>query len=356
MKESISQEALVHVGVWCLGEFGDHLINGRAVGLDNQPIRVSGADVLDLLSDIMRKPRHTEKSSVLLLVTGALIKLTTRCPTEFDRIHKMLRRFECSVNLDLQQRACEFLEIMEKEWGGDRAGILDRMPVAEAASHDDRAVGDVSIGEVPPSSQVSRPNMQTASPQTDLVDLDDLLDGPVVPRQQVQPAAPVESAVDLLNLLGTGPAQPAPLPSASGSNLLDDMFGGQSPMPTVSTPPQPKVHEFLAFDTGGLRINFACTADTSSGRTVTAKFMNTHQFPMMNFVFEAAVPKYVQLSMQPATSSVLLPGSHDVTQVMKITNSTNGEKPVLMKLRICYNLNGSVMQEMAQVGQFPPGF
>ena len=41
MKESLSQEALVHVGVWCLGEFGDHLVSGKAVGPDNQPIRVT---------------------------------------------------------------------------------------------------------------------------------------------------------------------------------------------------------------------------------------------------------------------------------------------------------------------------
>ena len=41
MKESLSQEALVHVGVWCLGEFGDHLVSGKALGPDNQPIRVT---------------------------------------------------------------------------------------------------------------------------------------------------------------------------------------------------------------------------------------------------------------------------------------------------------------------------
>merc|ERR1719343_1306506 len=41
MKESLSQEALVHVGIWCLGEFGDHLVSGRAVGPDGQSIRVT---------------------------------------------------------------------------------------------------------------------------------------------------------------------------------------------------------------------------------------------------------------------------------------------------------------------------
>ena len=40
------QEALVHVGVWCLGEFGDLLVGGNAVGPDDQPISVS-ASALD---------------------------------------------------------------------------------------------------------------------------------------------------------------------------------------------------------------------------------------------------------------------------------------------------------------------
>ncbi len=37
------QEALVHVGVWCLGEFGDLLVGGNAVGPNDQPISVSAS-------------------------------------------------------------------------------------------------------------------------------------------------------------------------------------------------------------------------------------------------------------------------------------------------------------------------
>jgi AP-1 complex subunit gamma-1 len=83
MKESQTQEALVHVGVWCLGEFGDHLVSGRAVGPDNQPIHVLPADVLDLLQDIIRKPPNPEKAhQTHAFVAAALVKLVTRCPGE----------------------------------------------------------------------------------------------------------------------------------------------------------------------------------------------------------------------------------------------------------------------------------
>jgi len=177
MKESLVQEALVHVGVWCLGEFGDHLVSGRAVGPDNQPIHVVPSDVLDLLQDVVRKPPNPDKAHVThALVAAALIKLVTRCPSEFERIRKLLRRFECSLHVDLQQRSCEFLELLESEWDASRAGILDRMPVSEKeiAGAESRAVGDSCIDEVPTAS--GRPSAPKKG-GGDLLDLNDLLDG-----------------------------------------------------------------------------------------------------------------------------------------------------------------------------------
>eukprot|EP00420_Gonyaulax_spinifera_P016292 CAMPEP_0197896444 /NCGR_PEP_ID=MMETSP1439-20131203/39919_1 /TAXON_ID=66791 /ORGANISM="Gonyaulax spinifera, Strain CCMP409" /LENGTH=60 /DNA_ID=CAMNT_0043516971 /DNA_START=60 /DNA_END=239 /DNA_ORIENTATION=+ len=60
---------------------------------------------------------------------------------------------------------------------------------------------------------------------------------------------------------------------------------------------------------------------------------------MTNFVFEAAVPKFVRLVMQPATGQVLPPHMDAVTQSMSVVNSAAGEKGLLMKLRIGYVLN-----------------
>jgi len=87
-----------------------------------------------------------------------------------------------------------------------------------------------------------------------------------------------------------------------------------------------------------------------------AKFANSLDVPMTNFVFEAAVPKYVRLNMQPATGQVLPPHTDVVTQTMSVVNTTNGEKGLLMKLRIQYMVNGQQVQEMGQVGNFPPGY
>ena len=363
MKESLTQEALVHVGVWCLGEFGDHLVSGRAVGPDNQPIRVTPGDVLDLLHDVVRKPPTADKASAThCLVAAALIKLVTRCPSEFDRIKKLLRRFDCSLHVDLQQRSCEFLELLSSEWDSHRTGILDRMPVPEReiGGAESRDVGDASIDEVP-SGGARAP---AGGGGKDLLDLNDLLDAPA---SQPSGPAPVAAAAassgggggDLLDLLdgGGGAAAPAPAAGAAGGDLgLLDIFGGGA---EPAAPAQPQAQEaapMVAFEKNGLKVTFFPRKEANGSVTVLAKFANSLNVPMTNFVFEAAVPKYCNLNIQPATGQVLPPQTDLVTQTMSCVNSTNGEKGLLMKLRIGYVCNGTPVQEMGQVGGFPPGY
>mmetsp|Transcript_58552 Transcript_58552/g.130822 ORF Transcript_58552/g.130822 Transcript_58552/m.130822 type:complete len:832 (+) Transcript_58552:32-2527(+) len=369
MKESLTQEALVHVGVWCLGEFGDHLVSGRAVGPDNQPIRVTPADVLDLLYDVVRKPPTAEKaSSTHCLVAAALIKLVTRCPSEFERIKKLLRRFDTSLHVDLQQRSCEFLELLGSEWDTHRAGILDRMPVPEReiGGAESRDVGDASIDEVP-----SGGARASAGGGKDLLDLNDLLDAPA---SQPAPAAAAPAVGggsgggggggggDLLDLLdlsdGGGGAAPAPVASgAPGGDLgLLDIFGAGGAAPTAPAPAAQEAAPMVAFEKNGLKVTFFPRKEANGSVTVLAKFANTLNVPMTNFNFEAAVPKYCNLNIQPATGQVLPPQTDLVTQTMNCVNSTNGEKGLLMKLRIGYMCNGTPVQEMGQVGGFPPGY
>eukprot|EP00916_Digyalum_oweni_P023619 GHVL01039197.1.p1 GENE.GHVL01039197.1~~GHVL01039197.1.p1 ORF type:complete len:548 (-),score=69.52 GHVL01039197.1:803-2446(-) len=86
MKESLAQEALMIVGTWCIGEFGDLLVKGDAVGPDSQPIKVETSDVLDLLHEVGKKGISESKISRRGDVIGeylitSLMKLVTRLPT-----------------------------------------------------------------------------------------------------------------------------------------------------------------------------------------------------------------------------------------------------------------------------------
>ncbi|SOV83216.1 AP-1 complex subunit gamma, putative [Plasmodium reichenowi] len=55
IKENLDQYALIQVGIWCIGEFGDLLIQEKNVGPDEELITVTHEDVFDLLDKIIIK-------------------------------------------------------------------------------------------------------------------------------------------------------------------------------------------------------------------------------------------------------------------------------------------------------------
>merc|ERR1719162_1326393 len=134
-----------------------------------------------------------------------------------------------------------------------------------------------------------------------------------------------------------------------------DIFGGGAPAPAAAAPTE--LPPMDVYDKSGLKIQFIVRRDAATNTTsVLARFGNMSSMPMTNFVFEAAVPKYLQLKMEPASSQVLAAQSTNVSQNMAVVNTTNGEKPLLMKLRIGYEHNGAPIAEMAQVANFPAGY
>ena len=73
---------------------------------------------------------------------------------------------------------------------------------------------------------------------------------------------------------------------------------------------------------------------------------------------QAAVPKFMQLKLDPATSSVLpAGGGGGVSQALHVTNSMHGQKPLVMRLRISYTgADGAPVTEQGEVSNFPPGY
>ena len=69
---------------------------------------------------------------------------------------------------------------------------------------------------------------------------------------------------------------------------------------------------------------------------------------------QVAVPKYMQLRLDPASGNTLSAGSR-VTQQIHVTNSQQGTKALALRLRIAYSQNGSQRQEQVEVRDIPPG-
>ena len=84
---------------------------------------------------------------------------------------------------------------------------------------------------------------------------------------------------------------------------------------------------------------------TPSQTHILCRYFNMTGNPFSDFVLQAAVPKYMKLEMQPPSSTSLTAYSNgNVTQEIRINNTLQGEKPVMLKLKIVYKVNGQQVQ------------
>ena len=71
---------------------------------------------------------------------------------------------------------------------------------------------------------------------------------------------------------------------------------------------------------------------------------------------QCAVPKYLQLRMEPASGNALPPNSGaQISQRITLTNTLHGQKPLMMRLKIDFVLNETPKSDMIEVRNFPAG-
>lgn len=58
----------------------------------------------------------------------ALSKLTIRLPDQQERINELVSLFQDHMNIEIQQRACEFLKLSESKWDGERNALYEPIP------------------------------------------------------------------------------------------------------------------------------------------------------------------------------------------------------------------------------------
>jgi len=115
---------------------------------------------------------------------------------------------------------------------------------------------------------------------------------------------------------------------------------------------------FTAFNKNGLLITFTCSKDPAnpSVTSIETTFTNSTPAPIGNLNFQVAVPKYMKLQMSPASSTTVPPNNAgNATQIFKVANSMQGQKGVLVRIKLDYSVNGQMLSETGQVDQFPAG-
>jgi AP-1 complex subunit gamma-1 len=211
LRENITQEGLAKVGLWCMGEFGSQLVSGKAISSDNTPIRVSEKEVMALIEKILT--RFNVSELVREYALNALIKLYTKFLSSRDHIRALIDSQTTSAMIEVQQRACEYLQLLDGDWDDARASILEPIPLSKIVDFANKQVGDTTIWEVPPN--VERKS-DTSSTTTSTAGSDLLEEGPIVstsnnnnqPKQTSDLSAGA-SLLDDINLIST-PIQTQP--------------------------------------------------------------------------------------------------------------------------------------------------
>ncbi|XP_045381200.1 AP-1 complex subunit gamma-like 2 isoform X1 [Lemur catta] len=347
LAEDISQQPLVQVAAWCIGEYGDLLLEGNCE--DTEPLQVRAAlgvhwggthqrrqdwlrghylcpclkveeeEVLALLERVLQS--HMSLPATRGYALTALMKLSTRLRGDNNRIRQVVSIYGSCLDVELQQRAVEYNALFRK-YDHMRAAILEKMPLVER--------GGPQVDEEAKESKAA-PKLSEAAPV---------------------PAEPQASKLlDLLNLLD-GPSEdarhPPPLDPSPGGALVQLLD-----LPCAPPPPAP-IPNLKVFEREGVQLNlsFIRPPGTPALLLITVTVTNSSGGDVTHFICQAAVPKSFQLQLQaPSGDTVPAQGGLPITQLFRILNPN--KTPLRLKLRLTYNHFGQPVQEIFEVNNLP---
>ncbi|GJN29552.1 hypothetical protein PR202_gb17785 [Eleusine coracana subsp. coracana] len=355
------QESLVRVAVWCIGEYGEMLVNNINMLDMEEPITVTESDAVDAVELSLKRYSADVTTRAMCLVS--LLKLSSRFPPTSERIKEIVAQNKGNTVLELQQRSIEFSSIIQRHQS-IKSSLLERMPVLDEANYlvKRAASTQATISSVKPTAVASGdppklPNGVSKPPPAPLADLLDLSSDDAQVTTSTPAAAPNDFLQDLLGigLVDSSPAaetKPAPV-MPQVVDLLDGLSS------SASLPDENAAYPTItAFQSATLKITFSFKKQPGKPQetAINASFTNLTTTTFTDFIFQAAVPKFIQLRLDPASSSTLpASGNGSVTQSLSVTNNQHGQKPLAMRIRMSYKVNGEDRLEQGQISNFPAG-
>uniref|UniRef100_A0A8C7LWZ0 AP-1 complex subunit gamma n=1 Tax=Oncorhynchus mykiss TaxID=8022 RepID=A0A8C7LWZ0_ONCMY len=331
--DDISQQPLVQVSSWCIGEYGDLLVSGQCE--EEEPIQVTEDEVLDVLEGLLVSNLSTPVTRGYSLT--AIMKLSTRF-SSVNRIKKVVSIYG-SICSKMYSHSLQRMPIMEKTASNGPTEIMQ------------------TNGETEPSVPDTKHLPLVTQPANQANDLLDLLGGndvmPVI--QTTLPTKPASAGGELLDLLGdlslSGGLAPAPSVPVSQPPFLLDGLSSQPLFNDTSAAIPP----MTAYSKNGLKIEFTFERANPNPNiaVITIHATNTTEADMTEFVFQAAVPKTFQLQLlSPSSNIVPALNQGSVTQVIRVLNPQ--KQQLRMRVKLTYTHKGSPVQDLAEVNNFPP--
>lgn len=119
IRDDVTQQPLVQVAAWCIGEYGDQFLS-----TDYEGQKIDVEDIANLLIKILNY--NAGLISTRQYAINALIKLTTRFPVLSEHVQSIMSVYGCNMNLDLQQRAVEYHTVLKK-FDNLKEGLYEQM-------------------------------------------------------------------------------------------------------------------------------------------------------------------------------------------------------------------------------------
>jgi len=134
-KHKTSHLPLIHVGLYCIGEYGDYLITQDGLNKANEAEPktaeeiISEKSIIELLQGIQTIPTISLLTKEYLLNTA--IKLLSRLSSQESQqtLKLIMTEYENSIYIELQQRSCEYRVLSSDSLNKIRNGVVGRMPV-----------------------------------------------------------------------------------------------------------------------------------------------------------------------------------------------------------------------------------
>ncbi|KAF9140388.1 hypothetical protein BG015_001678 [Linnemannia schmuckeri] len=151
----------------------------------------------------------------------------------------------------------------------------------------------------------------------------------------------------------SAPQKPASKPAAPAVSLVDDFdFVSNTGAPAPSGPTQVTLLNKNGFQID-LEIEKSQESDSTSVYKLTASFSNQLNSALLALTFRVAVPKTLQLKLDPQSAQVVEPFSKkSVTQAMTIRVPAE-VTVVRMRYHVSYVLSGKTIEEQGEFNQFP---
>jgi AP-1 complex subunit gamma-1 len=307
---------LVVAGVWAAGEYGELVVSGGGRLEGEALIATTPEELIALVGGVLEDrelPPHCAEYALT-----ALAKLAARFPAAAGDAAARIAAHARDPALEAQSRAVEYGRLFTHE--AIRPAVMEHVPPLEGAAFDAALDGG----------EAAAPADAAAAAAADLAALLGL---------DVGAAAPAAAAA-------APPSAPAPAAPAAASPVASPRAAPGAPAATIT-----------AFSNEDVLVTFALhrVAGAPGALDLRATATNRTAELLAAFALQAAVPRSMQLRLEPASAGALAPaGGPPLTQLLHVVNPAPGARPLAMRLRVAYTRRGEAVTHQAEVSGFPP--